>query len=52
MGPAIHSRSLTDAVTADKNTIVIYGHDGTGMEGLYGLIDLHQPDLPVDLGSR
>ena len=52
MGPAIHSRSLTDAVTAGKDTIAIHVHNGTGMEGLYGLIDLHQPDLPVDLGSR
>jgi beta-galactosidase/beta-glucuronidase len=39
-----------------KNAIAIRVYDGMGMGmgmgGIYGLINLHQPNVPVDLGSR
>ena len=44
---------VSDAVKYHgENAIAIRVYDGQGMGGIYGLINLHQPDVPVDLGSR
>jgi len=43
--------NVTDAVIRKGiNVVAIYVHDGMGMGGIYGTIDLHQPTLDMDLG--